>query len=150
MMPAVADRGTRWVVAQFALMGVAAVGWLAGPRIPALKVPGTILALAGVVVALWASRTMGRSLTPFPRPREDGELIQDGPFRFVRHPVYAGGILFFAGVSLAVGVWGLAGTAALAPLWWFKARYEEGMLLDRYPEYAAYRERVRGRLVPRP
>jgi protein-S-isoprenylcysteine O-methyltransferase Ste14 len=143
-------RGVGWVVAQFALIAVVGVGWLAGPRIAALEVPGTILALAGVAVALWASRTMGRSLTPFPRPRDDGELITSGPFRFVRHPVYAGGILFFAGVSLAVGLWGLVGTTALAPLWWFKARYEEGMLLERYPEYAAYRERVRGRLVPRP
>jgi protein-S-isoprenylcysteine O-methyltransferase Ste14 len=124
-------RGVGWVVAQFALIAVVAVGWLAGPRIAALEVPGTILALAGVAVALWASRTMGRSLTPFPRPRDDGELITSGPFRFVRHPVYAGGILFFAGVSLAVGLWGLVGTAALAPLWWFKARYEEGMLLER-------------------
>ena len=138
------------MVAQFALIAVVALGWMAGPRIAALKVPGTILALAGVAVALWASRTMGRSLTPFPRPRADGELITGGPFGYVRHPVYGGGILFFAGVSLAVGMWGLAGTAALAPLWWFKARYEEGMLLDRYPEYAAYRERVRGRLFPRP
>jgi protein-S-isoprenylcysteine O-methyltransferase Ste14 len=143
-------RGTQWVVAQFALIALAAVGWLVGPRISGLMVPGTVLAVVGVAVALWASRTMGRSLTPFPRPLEDGALITNGPFRFVRHPIYAGGLVFFAGVSLAVGLWGLAGTAALAPLWWFKARYEEGMLLERYPEYAAYRQRVRGRLFPRP
>jgi protein-S-isoprenylcysteine O-methyltransferase Ste14 len=138
------------VVAQFAVMALIARGWTIGPHVSALQVPATIVALAGLAVALWAYRAMGRSFTAFPRPIEGGSLVESGPFRYVRHPVYAGGLVFFAGLSLALGPWGLAGTAVLAPLWWFKARYEERLLRERYPGYEAYAQRVRGRLVPRP
>jgi len=42
-----------------------------------------------------------------------------------RHPIYGGGLTLFAGISLAVGLSGLAGTAVLAVLWWHKARLED-------------------------
>ena len=65
-----------------------------------------------------------------------------------RHPIYGGGLTLFAGISLAVGLSGLAGTAALAVLWWYKARLEERLLAERYPGYGAYMLQVRRRFVP--
>lgn len=143
------DRGTRWVVSQFAVIAAIAAGWLVGPHVPVLRLPGLVLAVAGAAVAIWAARTMGGALTPFPRPRADAGLVETGPFRYVRHPIYAGGIVFMAGASLGTGLAGLIGTVVLAVLWWHKAAFEERLLEQRFPGYAAYRERVPGRLVPR-
>jgi protein-S-isoprenylcysteine O-methyltransferase Ste14 len=103
---------------------------------------GFLLAGLGVGLALWAGVTMGHSLSPFPRPPRHAELVDHGPYRFLRHPLYVGGVLFFAGLSLVFSVYGLALTAVLAAFWIAKARLEERHLLARFPEYADYRRRT--------
>lgn len=85
---------------------------------------------------------MGHSLSPFPRPPRDAELVESGPFRFLRHPIYVGGTLFFAGLSLVFSVYGLILTALLALFWVAKARLEERHLSARFPGYADYRRRT--------
>ena len=99
--------------------------------------------------AVWAARTLGSNLTPFPQPRAGGELVEHGPFRYARHPIYAGGILFFTGLALATSFAALVPTAVLALLWLGKSRNEEHRLAERFPAYAEYRKRVRGRFLPR-
>ena len=147
-------RGGGWVVAQFVLIAlvlaavVVPVEWSAGAR-GVLSATGAGLVLCGGGLAVWAARSLGPALTPFPRPAAAGELVETGPYRWVRHPIYAGGVLFFSGWSLYAGPVALALTAALAVLWAFKAAVEERHLGGRYPAYAAYCRRVRWRLVPR-
>jgi protein-S-isoprenylcysteine O-methyltransferase Ste14 len=85
---------------------------------------------------------MGPSLSPFPRPPRGAELVDRGPYRVLRHPIYVGGALFFAGLSLVFSAWGLALTAVVAVFWIAKARLEERHLLERFPEYAEYRRRT--------
>jgi protein-S-isoprenylcysteine O-methyltransferase Ste14 len=85
---------------------------------------------------------MGRSLSAFPRPPRDAELVDRGPFRYLRHPIYVGGVLFFTGLSLVFSVYALALTAVLGVFWIAKARLEERHLLERFPGYAAYRRRT--------
>ena len=109
---------------------------------------GAVLFLAGAAVVFLAARALGSSLTPFPRPLQEGELVDDGPYAFVRHPVYSGGLLVFGGIPLALSPWALAGTGLLAVTWVLKSRVEERFLRARYPPYDAYCERVRFRLVP--
>ena len=113
-----------------------------------LKGAGALIAIGGGVVIASAARALGSGLTPFPRPAEAGELVEHGPYGVVRHPIYSGGILFLAGISLALSWWALVGTAVLAVVWALKARVEERFLEERYPGYADYRRRVRYRLVP--
>lgn len=139
-----------WVVAQFLVMAGVVVSWYFPPHydVTALHWAGLAVALTGVALAVWARRTLGRSFTMFPRPKPGAKLVTDGPFALVRHPIYAGGILLFAGCSLAFSPWGLAATLVLALLWAAKARVEERRLAERFPAYAAYRERVRKRLLP--
>ena len=140
----------RWVVAQFALMAVIAVGIFTGPRLHALAfhVTGASLVAIGVIVVAWARLELGRSFTVLPRPREGGELVTRGPFRVVRHPVYLGAMLLFVGLSLLYSWPSLILSGALALLWAAKARVEERYLAERFPEYEEYRRRVRRRLVP--
>ena len=82
-------------------------------------------------------------MTPYPRPRETGELIEKGPYRFVRHPIYVAGLLFFLGVGLSSSVPATLGALALGTLWWRKAAIEEEHLAAQFPEYEDYRRRVR-------
>jgi protein-S-isoprenylcysteine O-methyltransferase Ste14 len=139
-----------WVVAQFITMAGVVVSWRYTPHyhVTALHWAGLAVALTGVALMVWARRTLGRSFTMLPRPKPGGRLVTDGPFALVRHPMYGGVILFFAGCSLAFSPWGLATTLALALLWAAKSRVEERHLSERFPEYADYRRRVRKRLLP--
>ena len=104
---------------------------------------GVPLAALGAIGFVWAARTMGKSLTPYPRPRETGELVLKGPYRFLRHPIYVSGFLFFLGVGLSSSVPATLGALALGTFWWRKAAVEEGHLAARFPEYEDYRRRVR-------
>jgi protein-S-isoprenylcysteine O-methyltransferase Ste14 len=146
-------RGGRWVVAQFALMAAIFAcaflpgSWPDGARAP-LAVAGAVLAVAGAALAVWSGRLLGRGFTPYPVPPPEGALVERGPFSIVRHPVYAGGLLFFTGFSLATSVAALVLTGGLAVLWALKARVEERLLLARYPAYEAYTRRVRWRIAP--
>jgi protein-S-isoprenylcysteine O-methyltransferase Ste14 len=129
------------------VLGLLAPGWPDPARWP-LKAAGAGLVAAGALVLVVAARALGAGLTPFPHPARGGELVDTGPYAVVRHPVYSGGILIAAGVSIALSPWALVATAVLAVFWALKAAHEEQLLLERYPAYAEYCERTRHRLVP--
>ena len=152
-VPSLGTRGGGWVALQFALMlailvlGVVGPGWDDAVRWW-LKGAGVLLVFAGALVIAKAGRALGSGFTPFPKPAEEGALVEHGPFAVVRHPVYSGGILFATGISLALSPWALVATGALAGVWALKARVEERFLTERYPGYADYCARTRYRLVP--
>ena len=82
--------------------------------------------------------------------RERGQhVITTGPYRFVRHPMYAGAILLFVGTPLLLGSWyGLIGAAIIMALFCVRITIEERTLraeLEGYTEYAAS---VPYRLIP--
>ena len=142
------DRGAGWVWGQFALMAVILALGVLPPRWPEwVRVLGVLILLAGVAVFVWARRTLGSSFTPYPRPRQEGVLVEDGPYRFVRHPVYGAGILVLLGYGLLTSVVATAAVPAIAVLWWLKSSVEERHLAARFPAYADYRRRVRRRIL---
>jgi protein-S-isoprenylcysteine O-methyltransferase Ste14 len=132
-------RGERWVAAQLVLFALILATWFFGPGLTYL---GFVPAALGAALVAWSARVLGRSFTPFPKPPTDGELVETGPYRVLRHPIYSGGVLFFAGLSLVFSVYGLALTAVLALFWVAKARLEERHLSGRFPEYVEYRRRT--------
>lgn len=76
-------------------------------------------------------------------------VISSGPYRYVRHPMYAGAIFFFFGAPLLLGsLWGLAFTPPLIAVLAFRAVNEEQALIAELDGYADYAARVRNRLVP--
>ena len=141
-------RGAGWVWGQFALIAlIFALGALP-PRWPEwLRVLGILFILAGVAGFVWASRTLGRSFTAYPRPLDEAVLVQAGPYRLVRHPIYGAGLLFLFGYGLLTSVVATAALPAIAILWWLKSKVEERHLAERFPEYADYRSRVRRRML---
>jgi len=118
--------------------------WPLSPTVPE-GVIGASMILAGVLVNLWADALFRRDrvgVCPFsPVPR----LIEDGPFRFTRNPMYAGLVLIPVGTSIAAGVptnlW-----APLAYAAWLHVRFvipEEEFLRAQVGEaYEAYAARI--------
>jgi len=138
------------VTAQFVfliLLGFLPYGSL-WPRGIATVVIGLVLVALGVGIALAAGATLGRTLTPSPIPKADGQLVTGGVFAFVRHPIYSGLLVLGLGlVVIGASVLHLLAWVALLAVLMTKARFEERMLADQYPDYRAYAARV-GRLVP--
>jgi protein-S-isoprenylcysteine O-methyltransferase Ste14 len=76
-------------------------------------------------------------------------VIDTGPYAFVRHPMYSGAVLYFAGIALLLGSWwGLILSSVFFVLFSIRAAIEERALIDGLPGYADYLARVRYRLVP--
>ena len=79
---------------------------------------------------------------PYPLPSEKATLVEQGPYRFVRHPIYVAGVLVFLGYGCISSVPATAVVPLLAVLWHFKAGVEERHLAERFPGYDDYRRRV--------
>jgi len=146
-------RGGVWVIAQFAVMIAIAAAWLVPPEWPepvrmSFRVVGVAVALAGLGLVLWAHRVLGRAFTPYTHPARDAPRVESGPYRYVRHPMYGGGIVVFVGLSLVFSIPSLLLTGALAALWRAKSAVEESALAARFPDYEAYRLRTPRRFLP--
>jgi protein-S-isoprenylcysteine O-methyltransferase Ste14 len=123
---------------------------------PELDLPGPLrwvglaVIVAGIAFSLWAIVTLGRHYDLELEIHRDHELIRAGPYRLVRHPVYTGLALHFAGACLATGNLPLiAGTLLVTyPALYLRAKTEERLLRERFgAEYDEYARRV-GMLVP--
>jgi protein-S-isoprenylcysteine O-methyltransferase Ste14 len=78
------------------------------------------------------------------------KVVTTGPYAYVRHPMYAGALLFILGAPLLLGSWwGLLAGVLIVILIGVRAVLEERMLKTELEGYADYAERVRYRLVPR-
>ena len=156
--------GRLLVAAQFVLLGALALAAWAGVRAvdwaTAADDAGLLLRLLLAAVAIGAGVALGaaalRANRPGnfnirPEPHASGQLVQAGPYRRIRHPMYSAVLLVGLGAALLAGavpatgfVTGLAAPAALATLaalavvLALKAGVEEQALSRRYPAYAAY------------
>ena len=103
-----------------------------------------LLACAGAVgFGVAAVFQLGSNLTPWPSPKSSSALVTAGAYGLARHPIYASLLAFGLGLSLwTFSPWRLAVTAALYALFRAKARYEERLLAERYPDYEDYAARV--------
>ena len=147
-------RGEWYVVAQFGLFALVAFGprtWPGWPRIPdafGARVASIALLAAGFLLMLAGILRLGSKITPLPLPVEAAELHTGGPYRIVRHPMYAGAILMAFGWALHARGWLTVGYAAILFAFFdLKTRREEKWLCEKFSGYAAYRKRVR-KLIP--
>ncbi|CDX12084.1 Isoprenylcysteine carboxyl methyltransferase [Mesorhizobium sp. ORS 3324] len=115
-----------------------------------LQVIGAIVLL----VSIWICYlTMLENSFAAPVVKIQGErgqkVITTGPYSYVRHPMYAGAILFFAGTALLLGSWwGLASVLAFVVLLAIRTFIEEKTLRTGLQGYDDYAEQVRYRLIP--
>jgi protein-S-isoprenylcysteine O-methyltransferase Ste14 len=138
-----------------------ALVWLAAPTatclpllLPALpQSPGGtlrslvafVLILAGTTWSVWSVRHLSTCLSVVPQARR---LIDTGPYRFVRHPLYLGEIVAVGGFATRGGHhWHFVVLGALLALQLYRAAREERLLAGRIPGYSAYCART-WRIIP--
>jgi len=119
------------------------------PRSPPVDGLAELLVLAGLAVALWGRATIGRNWDIAPALKADHELIERGPYAYVRHPMYSGLVLMLLGTALWLGSpAALVGFIAGCLGTWLKLRREETLLARHFgARYAAYQARVKA-LIP--
>ena len=120
-------------------------------RLPAwLRWSGAGLGAACLPLSYWVFSTIGKNITPTVETRENYELVTNGPYRWVRHPLYSVGTSFFISLSVLAANW-LMGLASLLVLAMLLVRLpkEEAKLIERFGnEYREYMKRT-GRFFPR-
>lgn len=100
-----------------------------------------VLILPGAFLAIWASIAMGLGrVRIMPDVTSSTRLITAGPYRWIRHPMYTGLLLFAVPFVLVdPRPWRIFVLIILAITLDVKARLEERLLSDHFPEYTAYR-----------
>ena len=151
-MTAFVDRGGLWVAAQFvwivAIVVVGRIGFLTF-SVPGRRPIGLAMMGVGLLLGIVAALSLGRNLTPYPKPVEAGSMVEHGPYRLVRHPIYTAVIIGMLGIAMRAGDLVAVGLAfGLIPFFFAKSGFEERHLIDQFPSYVAYQERVRRRLIP--
>jgi protein-S-isoprenylcysteine O-methyltransferase Ste14 len=147
------SRGLAHYVAYFFFVPYLVIAARPGPELDVpepLRWVGPALIVLGIALAIWAIATLGRHYDLELEIHRDHELVRNGPYRFVRHPVYTGLGLHFVGACLATGNFVLiAGTFLVTfPALYLRARTEERLLRERFgPAYDAYAREV-GMLGP--
>ena len=153
-LPSLGPRGEGWVLIQGVLLvlivaaGFSVGGAWAREARTVTTAAGLLLVVAGALLAARGVTDLRDAITPRPRPRPGGHLVDSGAYALVRHPIYGG-------IVLAGFGWGLITASPIAIglsfglLLFFrlKSAREESWLVEAYPGYDAYRARTR-RMIP--
>jgi len=110
---------------------------------------GAAITACGLLFSIWARHHLGRNWSRAVTLKADHELITSGPYALVRHPIYTGLLLGFAGTAVALGEWrGLVAVALVFVALWSKLRLEENWMRAHFGEpYETYSRKVKA-LVP--
>ncbi len=115
-----------------------------------MQITGWILILLGSVLFVWARRTLGKFYSGHVSVVDGQPLVQNGPYRFIRHPAYAGYLLIALGLTL--GYSSLAGFAAIVFLLLLsvinRMSVEDRLLAEYFgAQFQEYAQRTK-RLIP--
>jgi protein-S-isoprenylcysteine O-methyltransferase Ste14 len=118
-------------------------------KVATLTLPMQMLAAAligigslGSLLVLWR---LGKSFSIMPEARK---LVTGGPYALARHPLYTVEMITIAGTALQFAApWSWLIALVVVTLLWIRSHFEEQVLAEAYPEYAAYRARTK-RFIP--
>jgi len=121
------------------------------PRVPfVMMLAGIILYTIGQIIVLWA-KNANRFFSSVVRIQTDRhqEVCSTGPYRFVRHPGYLGGLIFALATPLMLGsFWGLIPTVITILLMFIRTYMEDSTLRHELPGYWEYTKKVHYRIIP--
>ncbi len=154
----VRDKGSLVVV--LGLLALGMVGAFAAARAvpgaaiasnaPAVFWAGIACIVLGIVLRWYAIHVLGRYFTPVVAVRTDHQIVQTGPYRYVRHPSYSGALLSVVGLGLALTNWLslLILLLCTLPGFLYRVKVEERALRESLGQpYADYMRRTR-RFIP--
>ncbi|MBB4183796.1 protein-S-isoprenylcysteine O-methyltransferase Ste14 [Sinorhizobium terangae] len=132
----------------FMALDVVRFRWSSAP--PWVQVLGALALLLSIWLNYWTFRENSFAAPVVKIQKERAQrVITTGPYRHVRHPLYASALVFVAGTSLLLGSWwGLGAVLVLAALLAIRIRIEEQALRTGLAGYDDYAARVRYRLIP--
>ena len=122
------------------------LGWSQLP--PAMVLIGDLLVLTGWlgIFLVFRENSFGAATIEL---SEDQRVISTGPYAWVRHPMYAAGLLMLSGIPLALGSgWSVLLLLVLFPALLWRLKDEEKFLARNLPGYRAYKRTVHYRLLP--
>ncbi|UCC83557.1 MAG: isoprenylcysteine carboxylmethyltransferase family protein [Gemmatimonadota bacterium] len=124
-------------------------GW-SGPLPPELQLGTLAIAVPAILLANWAMKSNEFFSLFFRIQRERGHhVVTGGPYQYVRHPGYAGGLAFNLATPLLLGsLWALIPAATIAFLFVLRTALEDSALQAELDGYTDYTRRVRYRLLP--
>jgi protein-S-isoprenylcysteine O-methyltransferase Ste14 len=133
----------------FIAAGVHPVGMVVIRRTVLSDSVAVAICALGVFVAIWSRKTLGAEWSRDVELKEGHKLVERGPYRLMRHPIYTGNLLMGLGTAIASGLLvAFAGLVSFAVGFWIKLNQEERLLLRAFPdEYPAYKARVKA-LIP--
>jgi len=115
----------------------------------AVFVVSLVLMASGIALRFAAVIILGRFFTPIVKVGDDQHVVEAGPYRWVRHPSYTGGLLIITGALLASTNWlALIGLLPVLAGLLYRMRVEEQALIEQFGDtYRSYMGRTK-RLVP--
>ncbi len=120
--------------------------WMAVHLPLGMRLTGLVLGLAALT-SLWAvHRALGDNFTTSVVPKAHHTLVQSGPYRWIRHPMYSSYLVLFLAAFLVSenAVIGLSGTAIILSLMTLRLRKEEALLIERFGDrYRHYMQTTR-------
>ncbi|WP_394697869.1 methyltransferase family protein [uncultured Methanomethylovorans sp.] len=124
-----------FIVFRFRILGI---GIFSGN----LQYGGFLLIIVGIVLREWSIWVLGKHFTVQVQIREKAKLVKHGPYKYIRHPSYTGGILSLIGITLSIGTWFRALVAFVISLigYQYRISIEEKVLQAAFgTEYEEYK-----------
>ena len=105
---------------------------------------GFLIIIIAFVILLVSIKDLGRNLSPFPRPKNNSNLVTKGIYRFIRHPMYYSVIFISLGVFLIkLSIYHLFLSISLSLVIKFKIALEEQYLKNKFKNYLIYKNEVK-------
>ncbi len=158
---AVTGEASGWRVLRLSIMAITfllllspwlrlgALGWRFVPENSFLNGFGVALTLAGASLCVWARVCLGKYWSDKVVLKVDHQLIRNGPYAYLRHPIYSGVLLGIVGTALVVGEWRcIVALLLMGTNYFVKARREEKILAGCFGEAYAEYKRATGFFLP--
>jgi protein-S-isoprenylcysteine O-methyltransferase Ste14 len=144
-----------WLLAVFVVLALVFPDWFASrsggvvwPQTVTSNALADLATVLGLILVIQARRALGRNWSSEVVIQEKHELIERGPYAYIRHPLYSGVLLMLMGVALYYGrkAWIIIFVCALFGFY-FKSQMEERLLAKTFPAYSEYKQRTKA-LIP--
>ena len=110
---------------------------------------GLLICVSGAIIACWSRYLLGANWSLSVQEKESHELIQQGMYKIVRHPIYTGLLLLFTGNAIIVGDYrGIIAVGIVFISFWWKLKKEEKVLTAIFKhQYTDYQKKTKA-LIP--
>jgi len=111
---------------------------------------GIVLIILGIILRQWSMAILGKFFSAVVGIQKDQQVIEKGPYKYVRHPSYSGALIIFIGLGLALQSWAAVITLTLLFIiaYGYRIYVEEKALISELGEpYIEYKKRTK-RLIP--